>query len=104
MTSNFTINDVVEHSTETNGNTRGTNKFALLRRFWHIHCNELLHLLGVKLLPAYEVSQLKKQGNTDPGKIFMTWDYVNDCPLGMPLRSPEEYRKILKDTYYSEYA
>lgn len=104
VTSNFTINDVVEHSTETNGNARPANKFALLRRFWHIHSNELFHLLGVKLLPAYEVNVLKKQGNTDPGKLFMTWDYVNDVPLGIPIKKPDEYRQLLKDTYYKDYA
>lgn len=102
VTSNFTIPDVVEHSTETNGNSRGPNKFALLRRFWHVHSNELLHLLGVKLLPQYELAMLKKQGNTDSGKLFMTWDYINDCPLGMPLQSPEYYRQLIKDTFYAQ--
>lgn len=102
VTSNFTIPDVVEHSIETNGNARGANKFALLRRFWHIHSNELMHLLGLKLLPTYELNMLKKQGNNDSGKLFMTWDYLNDCPLGTPIQSPEYYRELIKDTFYSQ--
>lgn len=102
VTSNFTINDVVEHSVETNGNARGANKFALLRRFWHIHSNELFHLLDLKLLPQYELNVLKKSGNSDPGKLFMSWDYLTDTPTGTPIQSPEYYRKLLKDTYYGQ--
>ena len=52
----------------------------------------------------YEVNMLKKQGNTDPGKLFMTWDYVDDVPLCKPIKSPEEYRQMLKDAYYKDYA
>lgn len=102
VTSNFTIPDVVQHSTETNSNARTQNQFALLRRFWHINDKEFFHLLGIKLLPKYEVNMLKKQGNTDPGKLFMTWNYLMDCPLGEPLQSPEYYRKMLKDSYYGQ--
>nr|QTE03748.1 MAG: replication protein [Psittacidae parvo-like hybrid virus] len=102
VTSNFTIPDVVEHSIETNGNSRGPNKFALLRRFWHIHSSELMRLLGLKLLPVYEINVLKKQGNNDPGRLFMTWDYLNDCPLGVPIQSPQHYATLLKDTFYAQ--
>lgn len=102
VSSNFTIPDVVEHSIETNGSARGANKYALLRRFWHIHTNEFFHLLGLKLLPQYEINVLKKAGNTNAGKLFMTWDYLNDCPLGMPIQSPQYYAKLLKDTYYDQ--
>lgn len=100
VTSNFTIPDVVEHSNETNGNARGANKFALLRRFWHIHSTELFRLLDLKLLPAYELKVLKKAGNNDPGRLFMSWDYLTDCPTGTPIQSPDYYRRLLKDTFY----
>lgn len=102
VTSNFTIPDVVEHSIETNGNARSANKFALLRRFWHLHSSDLLRVLGLKLLPVYELNQLKKEGNTDSGRLFMTWDYLNDCPLGIPIQSPQYYRQLLKETFYAQ--
>ena len=100
VTSNFTIPDIVEHSTETNSNSRTQNKGALLRRFWHVEVRQFLGLLGLKLLPSYELNVLKKQGNTDPGKLFMTWDYVTDMPLGVPIQSPAFYQKLIKDSYY----
>lgn len=100
VTSNFTIPDVVDHSIETNSNARAQNKAALLRRFWHVEVRQFLGLLGLKLLPPYELSMLKKEGNNDPGRLFMTWDYVADCPLGTPIQSPEYYQKLIRDTYY----
>ena len=61
----------------------------------------LLRLLGLKLLPKYERQQLAKEGNTNPGKLFITWDYLTDTPLCTPLHSPEEYQKIIKDHFYA---
>lgn len=100
VTSNFTIPDVVQHSIETNANGRGENTGALLRRFWHVHINELLRLLGLKILPAYEIKMLKKEGNMDPGKLFMQWDYATDTPVGLPIESPATYQKQLKNAFY----
>ena len=100
VTSNFTIDDVVHHSEETNHNARALNKQALCRRFWHIEIKQLLQLLGLKLLPNFEIQELKKKGNTDPGKLFINWDYISDLPTCEPIQSPEAYAKIIKDSYY----
>ena len=96
VTSNFTIPELVQ---EEHG--RDQTISAILRRFWHINIMSLLRLLGVKLLPKYERQQLQKEGNTDPGKLFITWDHLTDTPLCTPLRSPEEYQKIIKDHFYA---
>lgn len=77
------------------------NKPALLRRFWHVNIYALLQLLGLKLIPKYERNQLKKEGNTNPGAIFISWDYMTDCPTGQPLRKPEDYQKIIRDAFFN---
>lgn len=100
VTSNFKIQDVVQHSIETNCNGRGENTCALLRRFWHVHIHELLRLLGLKILPAYEIKMLKKEGNMDPGRLFMQWDYATDTPVGLPIEKPETYQRMLKNAFY----
>lgn len=100
VTSNFKIDEVIIHSDETNGNARAQNSAALYRRFYHIEIHQLLQLLGLKLLPNYEVQQLKKAGNNDPGKLFICWDYVNNMPKCEPIQSPEFYAKLIKDSYY----
>lgn len=100
VTSNFKIDDVVDHSVDTNQNARFQNKSALLRRFFHVEIKQFLQLLGLKLLPHYEIMMLKKEGNSDPGRLFMSWDYVADMPTGMPIQSPEFYAKLIKDHYY----
>jgi hypothetical protein len=43
---------------------------------------------------------LKKQGNTDPSKLFMSYDYCLDVPTGEPLKKPEQYQQLIKDTFY----
>jgi hypothetical protein len=100
VTSNFKIDEVITHSDETNHNSRSQNVAALYRRFYHIEIKQLLQLLGLKLLPNYEVQQLKKEGNTDPGRLFITWDYVADMPVCQPIQSPEFYATLIKDSYY----
>ena len=30
----------------------------------------------------------------------MTWDYLRDCPLGEPIKTPVEYQQIVKDHFY----
>lgn len=95
VTSNFTINDIVPE-----GKGVEENKAAILRRFWHINILSLLRLLGLKLLPRDERKSLQSKGNTDPGKLFMSWDYMQDTPTGVPIKSPKEYQDIIKHYYY----
>lgn len=97
VTSNFRIPEICD------GNEHGgdVTKTAILRRFWHVDIMSLLRLLGLKLLPKYERQQLAKEGNTNTGKLFITWDYLTDTPLCTPLRSPEEYQQIIKDHFYA---
>lgn len=100
VTSNFTIPQLITQSTEANVFGKEQNIKALLRRFWAIDGRELLKLLGLMLRPKYEIGVLKKEGNSDPSKLFMSWDYINDAPACKPLKQPEEYQQILKDIYY----
>lgn len=100
VTSNFTISDVIGQSEEANIFGKEANKAALYRRFWHIAANEFLRILGLKLIPKYEIQMLKKAGNTDPAKLFMAWDYLTDSPMGEPIKTPEEYATLIKNTYY----
>jgi hypothetical protein len=58
-------------------------------------------MLGLKIIPKYEIQMLKKQGNLLPGKLFMTWDYLTDSPVGESIKTPEVYQQIVKDQYYS---
>jgi hypothetical protein len=96
VTSNFTIDEIVPE-----GPGREQNKAAILRRFWHVNIMALLRLLGLKLLPKYERQMLKKDGNDDPGRLFITWDYLTDTPLCTPIKSPEDYQQIIKDSFYA---
>lgn len=100
VTSNFRIEEIISQSEEANVFGKEQNKAALLRRFWQIDGREFLKLLGLKLIPKYEVSMLKKQGNSDPGKLFMTWDYTYDLPKCEAILPPEAYQKMVKDAYY----
>ena len=97
VTSNFTLFEVLPEDMKG----RNENVAALLRRFWHINAFDLLRLLNLKLLPKVERNKLKQSGNSDPGKVFITWDYLTNTPLCTPMRSPEEYQKIMKDYFYS---
>lgn len=96
VTSNFTIRDVIPEDMPG----RRENLAALERRFFLVNVRDLLPVLGIKLLSKYEITQLKKQGNTDPKAIFIAWDYLRDCPTGDALKAPEEYQQIIKDHYY----
>ena len=98
MTSNFTISEVLPE--ETKG--RNDQLAALTRRYWQINIRNLLPFLGLKLLPKYEINQLKKAGNTDPSKIFMSWDYLRDAPTGEPLREASHYQAIIRKQYYDK--
>lgn len=94
VTSNFDIPGILTDGIEI-------NKSAILRRFWHINIYDLLRLLGLKLLPKDERSALQKEGNSDPGKLFLAWDYMRNIPTGLPIKTPEEYQVILRDTYFA---
>jgi len=96
VTSNFTIRDVMPEDMPG----RRENLQAMERRFFIVNVRDLLPVLGIKLLSKYEITQLKKKGNTDPKAIFMAYDYLRDTPTGDPLKTPEEYQQIVKDHYY----
>lgn len=96
ISSNFTISDVVPEDLKG----RNENIQALHRRFWLVNVKDLLPILGVKLLSKYEIMQLKKQANLDPAKIFMSWDYLRNCPTGEPLKTAVEFQKIIRDHFY----
>lgn len=96
VSSNFTIRDVLPEDMPG----RRENLAALERRFFIVNIKDLLPVLGIKLLSKYEITQLKKKGNTDPSAIFMAWDYLRDCPTGDSLKAPEDYQKIIQDHYY----
>lgn len=100
VTSNFTIPELIGQSQEANPFGKTENVKALLRRFWVIDGRELLKLLNLKLRPRYEIGLLKKEGNTDPSKLFIGWNYLHDAPTCEPLKTPEEYQTILKDLFY----
>jgi hypothetical protein len=100
VTSNFELWDVIHNSDEANVNGKKENINALYRRFWHINVNDFMRVIGLKLLPKYEINMLKKQGNTNPSLLFMSWDYTNNCPTGIPMNKPEHYQQLIKDAYY----
>lgn len=100
VTSNFTVPELVKQSDKQNSFGHEEHVKALLRRFWHIEIVQFLSILNLKLLPSFDVMMLKKEGNTDPGRLFISWDYKTDTPLCTPIQSPEFYQKLIKDTYY----
>lgn len=75
-------------------------KVALKRRFFHIRVDQMHRLLGLKLVNEYERKQLKKEGNEDPKKLYMSWDYNLDTPTGEHLREPEYYQELIRNFYY----
>lgn len=77
-------------------------KTALARRFLHIRVDTMQRLLGIKLISDYERKALKKAGNEDPAKLYLSWNYVLNCPTGLPLKSVGEYQKIIRDYYYGQ--
>ncbi len=100
VTSNFTLQEVILQSDEANAFGKEGNYQALLRRFWHVNVKDLLRVVGLKLLPKYEIQMLKKQGNTDPSKLFYSYDYNLDMPTCTPLQQPDHYQQLIKDSYY----
>jgi hypothetical protein len=95
VTSNFQISDIIPE-----GKGHEENKAAFMRRFWHVNIYNFLRLLGLKLLPRAERKLLQKEGNQDPGRLFITWNYVTDVPECTPLKKPEDYQQIVKNAFY----
>ena len=85
VSSNFTIDEVIPDDLKG----RSENLKALKRRFFMVNIRDLLPTLGIKMLSKYEIQVLKKAGNTDPSKIFMSWDYLRDL-WGLSLNSTLE--------------
>lgn len=98
VTSNFTINEIMSQQENTAGLQQ--NLPAMLRRFYHVRIDELLRLLQLKLIPKWDRIKLQKEGNMDSKKLFMTYDYVSDCPLCVPVKEPEVYQEVIRDYYY----
>lgn len=98
VTSNFQLSDVLPEDMKG----RNENLTALMRRFWCVNVRDLLRALNLKLLSKYELQQLKKEGNTDPRKLFMTYDYLRDVPLGEPLPEAKELQQKIRDLYYGK--
>lgn len=100
VTSNFSIQQVIHQSNEANVFGKDANCKAISRRFWQVEAREFLKTLGLKLISKYEIAMLKKAGNADPGKLFMTWDYLTDSPKCEPIKTPGEYAAIIKELVY----
>lgn len=98
ISSNFTIAEVMPEDMRG----RNVNLAALRRRFFEVNIRDLLPLLNLKMLSKYEITQLKKEGNTDPNKLFMQWDYLRNCPTGEPLESASFYQEKIKELYYGK--
>lgn len=98
VSSNFTIADVLPEDMKG----RNEQLRALMRRFYQVNVNNFLAILGVKLQSKYDITGLKKAGNTDPRKLFLSWDYLRDCPTGEPLKTAEEYQEIVRNAYYGK--
>ena len=96
ISSNFTIDDVVPEDLKG----RSENVRALYRRFWMVNIRDFLPLLGLKMLSKYEINQLKKDGNLDPRKLFLSWDYTRNIPTGEPIPSAEDLQELVRSSFY----
>jgi len=95
VTSNFDIPSIMP-----DGVGIEENKAAFIRRFWHVNIYAFLRMLSLKILPSFDRNKLKQEGNNDPGKLFMTWDYVTDTPYCTPINSPKYYQDLIKSEFY----
>lgn len=96
VSSQFTIGDLL---VDTPGYSETVA--ALSRRFWTVKVWELHRILGIKLRTKYEIQMLKKEGNDDPSKVFMAWNYVDDMPSLNPLPTAEEAQQLIRTAYYN---
>lgn len=95
VTSNFEIRNIMPESPGIESNLE-----AMYRRFYQVNIMALLRTLGLKLLPKMERNKLKQEGNTDPARLFITWDYMTDLPLCTPIMPCTYYQQLIRDTYY----
>lgn len=98
VTSQYTIDQLI--NPDNTSDVEGTKR-ALRRRFFVLRVDALHRLLGIKLIPEYERKQLRKAGNSDASKIYLSWDYTEDVPTGEPLKTSDEYRELVKNAYYA---
>ena len=98
VTSNQTINSLIELTDDDK--LQQTTKAAISRRFLQLRVDQFQRILGVKLIGEYERKLLKKEGNEDPSKLYLDWNYNLDTPTGLPTKTPEEYQQIIRDFYY----
>jgi hypothetical protein len=96
VTSNFRISDCIPLETKGFQVTLS----ALMRRFYHVRIDNFLRLLSLKLIGEYDRKRLKREGNAEPKDLFMTYDYVQDCPKGLPVEEASYYRQLILDDYY----
>ena len=99
VTSNFTIPSIINNMDCNFGVEE--NRKALMRRFLHVSIYKFLELLSLKLIPRWDIAKLKKEGNQDPSKLFITWDYLSDSPICKPLEKPEYYQELIRNHFYS---
>lgn len=95
VTSNFTIDAVIPE-----GKGVDETKMALHRRFLQLRVDDLLRLLGLKLISPYERKQLKLKGNNDAKAIFHTFDWYQGVPTGEEVQPPEYYQDIILGYIY----
>nr|QTE03913.1 MAG: replication protein [Phoenicopteridae parvo-like hybrid virus] len=98
VSSNFTLENVMPEDMKE----RNINLQALTRRFWIINIKDLLPALGIKLLTQYELKQLKLEGNQDPSRLFLSYDYLRDCPTGEQLPPPDTLQAKIRELYYGK--
>jgi len=98
VTSNQNIDSLINGLDETRA-IEDTKK-AIKRRFLQLRIDELLRIVGLKLIPDYDRKQLKKAGNDDPSLLFMSWNYSLDSPTGLPIKTPEQYQEMIRDFYF----
>lgn len=96
VSSNFTIDQLVQDGPGWEQNLK-----AIHRRFYHVNIMEFLRAMGLKLIPKFDRNRLKQEGNEDPAKLFMNWDYLRDQPTGEAVREPEYYQQLVRKLYYS---
>lgn len=98
ITSNMSLSDLINGCDDVKD--LDTTKAALYRRFLHLRVDQLMRILGIKLINDYERKRLKKEGNEDARKLFMDWNYNLDSPTGLDLKTPEQYQQMIRDFYF----
>lgn len=100
VTSQFDIASILNGLDKQVGIAQQGN--ALRRRFWEIQVKDFHRILGIKIRTPYELRMLKQDGNMDPGKCFMGWDYVLNMPSMEGMPSAEECRARIEKAYYKK--